>query len=243
MNIKQVAFLAFTMAGKIGWSQNTNINYKRAIKFYNLTTIEDQTRSIRLNSTSASRYQYTSNTFQILHPTIAFQWASKKSNFHEIELTRLMLGKTSTKTEIVNDSTNNTQTLSSGNLLTTVIAARYEYILTFNKSKERQFVPSIGFAIHPYYHQNNYSPTNPNALPTSDLSIGLKSFVIPRITYFVTSKFFIDVNIPLCFFDTYYSSYQENNPVIPIQDRTTNSFNFSGFPKFFSGRLGIGVKL
>ncbi len=243
MNTKRLAFWVFVIASKIGWSQNTNINYKSAIKLYNLTTVDEQVWSTRLNNTSSLRYQNTSSTFQILYPTIAFQWQSTKNNFHEIELVRFMLGKTSTKTEIVNDSLNNTQTISSGNLNTTAIAVRYEYILTFNKSKERKWVPSIGFAVNPYYHQSSYSPKTSNALPTSNMNIGLKSFIIPRITYFVTSKFFVDVNVPLCFFDTYYSSYKENDPAISVQNRTNANFSFEGFPKFFSGRFGIGLKL
>ena len=84
---------------KSGWTQNTNLDYKYAIKVYNLTTYDEYERSRKITDTSSIDYSYTTITFQILHPTFAFQWKTKKNNFHEIELTSFMLGKLVTKTE------------------------------------------------------------------------------------------------------------------------------------------------
>ncbi len=243
MKKKLLTLLLWIIVVKIGWSQNTNLDYKSALKIYNLTTFDEQTKSRKLNDTSSYRYQHTNTTLQILHPTIAFQWKSKKNNFHEIELTSLMLGKVGTKIEIVNDTINNGQTISEVDLTTTAISVRYEYIFNFNKSKDTKLVPSLGFGVNPYYRQNNYSPKISNLFPTSDISIGMKAFITPRISYFLTSKLFIDVNIPLCFFDTFYFADKEKNPAIPAQERTITTFNYNQFPKVFSGRLGIGIKL
>lgn len=243
MKNKPLTLLLLIILVKTSWAQNTNLDYKSALKFYNLTTFEEQTKSRRLNDTSSYRYQYTNTTLQILHPTIAFQWKSKKNNFHEIELTSLMLDKIGTKTDIINDTTNNGQTISGNDITTTVISARYEYILNFNKSKDSKIVPSIGFGINPYYRQNNYSPKISSSFSTSEVSVGMRTFITPRLTYFVTSKLFIDVNIPLCFFDTFYFVDKEDNPAIPVQQRTITTFNYNQFPKIFSGRLGVGLKL
>jgi hypothetical protein len=243
MKNKPLTFLLFLFAVKTGWAQNINLDYKRALKIYNLTTFEEQTKSRRLNDTSTYRYQYTNTTLQIFHPTIAFQWKSKKNNFHEIELTSLMLGKSGTKIEFINDTKNNGQTINGDDLTTTVISARYEYILNFCKSNDSKIVPSIGFGINPYYRQNDYSPKISSSFPTSEISVGMRTFITPRLTYFVTSKLFIDVNIPLCFFDIFYFVDKEDNPAIPIQQRTITAFDYSQFPKIFSGRLGVGLKL
>lgn len=236
-----LVFVLFVI--KTGWTQNTNLDYKSSLKFYNLTTFDEQTKSRMLNDTSDALYQSTNTTLQILHPTIAFQWKSKKNNFHEIELTSLLLGKIGSKTVIVNDATNNGQTINGGNLTTAVISARYEYILNFNKSKDSKIVPSIGFGINPYYRQNNYSPKISSSFPTSEISVGMRTFITPRLTYFVTSKLFIDINIPLCFFDTFYFLDKEDNPAIPVEQRTIKTFNYNQFPKILSGRLGVGIKL
>lgn len=81
------------------------------------------------------------------------------------------------------------------------------------------------------------------SFPTSENYFGIRVFVTPRLTYFLTSKLFIDVNIPLCFFDMYYHTDKENNPSLPISERTNSTYNFNQFPKIFSGRIGIGIKL
>jgi hypothetical protein len=167
----------------------------------------------------------------------------KKNNFHEIELTSLMLGKIGTKTEIINDTTNNGQTINGGDLTTTVISARYEYILNFNKSKDSKIVPSVGFSINLYYKYDNYSPIVSTAYPSSDSYLGSKVFVTPRLTHYLTSKLFIDLNVPLCFANTYARVVNLNDPTIPIADRKVSTIDFQLFPKTFNLRLGVGLKL
>ena len=243
MKNKSLTLFLLIIVVKTGWTQNTNLDYKYALKIYNLTTYEEQLKSTRLNDTSSYRYQYTNTTLQILQPTIAFQWKSKKNNLHEIELTSLILGKIGTKTEIIEDTVNNGQIINGSDITRTAISIRYEYILNFNKNKDSKFVPSLGFGINPYYRQNNYSPKISSSYPTSEISVGMRAIITPRLTYFLSSKLFIDVNIPLCFFDTFYLVDKEDNPVIPVQGRTITTFNYNQFPKLFGGRLGIGLKL
>jgi len=228
---------------KSGWTQNTNLDYKIAIKIYNLTTFDEYERSRKINDISSTQFDYTTTTLQILHPTIAFQWKTKKNNFHEIELTSFILGKLATKTENKGDTANNGQTINEYDLVTTSISARYEYILNFNKSKDRKFVPSLGFGVNPYYRQNNYTPKISSSFATSEIYCGAKVFITPRLTYYLSSKFFLDINIPICIIDSYFLIDKENDPAIPTQERTITTFNINGIPKVFSGRIGVGLKL
>jgi hypothetical protein len=243
MKIKLLTLILLKIVVEKSWGQNPNLDYKSALKVYNLTTFEEQTKSNKLNDSSSYQIQNSSTSLQILHPTIAFQWKSKKNNFHEIELTGFVLEKNNTKTEIINDTTNNGQTINGDDLTMTFISARYEYIVNFNKSKDSKLVPSIGFGINPYYRQNNYSPLTSNSFPTSEIIGGVRTFITPRLTYFLTSKLFVDLNIPLCFFDTYILTNKENKPSIPVSRRTISSFNFDSFPAALSARIGIGIKL
>jgi hypothetical protein len=236
-----IILLLFSMKG--GWTQNMNLDYKIAIKLYNLTTFDEYERSRTINDTSSNTVYNTTSTLQILHPTIAFQWKTKKNNFHEIELTNFILGKLTSNKENKSDTTINGQTKIGYDLVTTFISARYEYILNFNKSKDRKLVPSLGFSINPYYKQNNYSPKISSSYATSEIYFGAKVFLIPRLTYYLSSRFFIDVNIPICFLDSYYLIDKEDNPAVPLQERTISTFNFNGFPKIFGGRIGVGLKL
>jgi hypothetical protein len=243
MNNISLTLFSLIFVVKISLGQNKNLDYKNAFKIYNLTAFEEETKLRRYNDSSFSYAQYTSTSFQILHPTFAFHWKSKKNNFHEIELTSFMLGKMGKKTEMISNTNNNGQIINGDNLTRTEISFQYEYILNFSKSKDRKIVPFLGFGINPYYRQINYSPKIASSFPTSETKVGTRVFITPRLTYYATSKLFIDLNIPLCFFDTFYFSDKEDNPTIPVQKRTITTFNFNEFPKIFSGRLGIGLKL
>jgi hypothetical protein len=228
---------------KIGCTQNTNLDYKFAVKIYNLTTFQEETTTQRFSNSSPISYEFTNSNFQILKPTVAFQWKSSKNNFHEIELTTLQLGKTTSQVESINDTSGTREVTMGNDNVTTAISIRYEYIINFNKSKERKLLPSVGLGIAPYYYQNSYTPAVSTSLPTSKNSFGLKTFITPRLTYFLTSRLFIDANIPVCITDTGMEIDKNNDVTIPSEERTISTFNFEQFPKFFSGRIGIGIKL
>jgi hypothetical protein len=154
-----------------------------------------------------------------------------------------MFNATGKTTEVKNDTSNTSYTVSGDDFTTTALSVRYEYILNFNKSKERKLVPSLGFGANLYFNENTYEPRISSSFPSSQDYLGAKVFVIPRITYYLKSKLFFDINFPLCFFDTYYLSEKENNPAIQPSERKTSSYNFQLFPTVFSTRLGIGLKL
>jgi hypothetical protein len=240
---KYVLIIPLLLFLKNGWAQNTNLDYKNAIKIYNLTTFEEYERSERLNDTSSNYYVYTTRNLQILHPTIAFQWKTKKNNFHEIELTNFIIDKAVTKTELTDSTFSNAYLLSGSDITTTSIALRYEYILNFFKSKERKLVPSLGFSMSPYFKQNKFSPLVATSFPSSERYIGSRAFVTPRITYYLRPRFFIDLNVPLCVLDAYTMTEKSEDPSIPESERTVKSINFQGLPTIFSGRIGIGLKL
>ena len=243
MNAKPLVVVLAILFSFLSWGQNSHLDYNRAVKMYNLTSYEKFSTSNNLNdSTSNLTLNSTGSSFQLFHPTVAFQWKSKNNNFHEIELTHLIFGKESTLTELNNDSINFNQTIDGGTMTQTHISARYEFILNFNKSKEHKIVPSIGFGINPYYSQDDFSPKTSSSFATSEKSVGIKTFITPRLTYFLTSKLFLDVNIPVCLFDLALDSDTQDNPIIPIEQRTVSTFNFNQFPNVFSGRIGIGFK-
>lgn len=228
---------------KISFSQNTNLDYKNAIKISNLSTFDKTYNPINVNDTSTKNLYTTKTTVQILHPTVAFQWKAKKNNFHEIELTNFSISKVETKTEIINDTTHTQQTINAGNLRTIAIGMRYEYIWNFNKSKDTKWVTSLGFGINPYYQKSSYSPIVSTSFASSDSYAGIKTFLTPRITYYLLPKLFIDVNIPICITEAYIHTNKNDNPTIESNLRTISSIDFAEFPKVYSGRIGIGLKL
>jgi len=234
---KLIAVAVLLFLFQTGWSQNTYLDYNFAVKFYNLTTYADYGKSA--NDTIRYPFQYTDTRLRILHPTFAFQWKTKKNNFHEVELTDFTLGIAGNNKE--NELDSNVIPVYSDELITTSISARYEYILNFNKLKKTKFIPSLGFAINPYFGQFHYSPGAQNDYQTSEKYIGAKVFVTPRITYHISQKVFFDLNVPICIFDTYFQTYKDENPTLSVHEQKTNTLNFEEFPKMFNLRIGIGI--
>ncbi len=218
---KYISFIVLLLFVKSGWTQNTNLDFKGAIKFQNQVTIID--RPVYKTDKTLYDLQYRNGSYQILHPTFAVQWKTKKNNFHEIELTDF--------------------SFTSGFSVTASV--RYEYIVNLYKSKNWKFVPSLGFAFNPYYLQSDTIPGDEqtSSYKSSDKFFGAKFLVTPRLTYYCGKKLFIDLNVPLCVFNPYMESYTTEDPTLPLEERTTNSTSFAGvFPGFFTVRLGIGLK-
>jgi hypothetical protein len=237
-----VILFALIFTGNLN-AQNTNLDYSGALKISNLTSYEEYSISTSTDTTNSTFQQTTQTALTIFHPTVAYQWITDKDNFHEIELTGLMFGNKRSETVLKNDSTNIDPTIGGMKTLTAELSLRYEYILTFNKMKESKFVPSVGFGLNPFYRQISNTPALSNEFPNSEKQVGLRAFITPRITYFVTRKFFLDLNLPLCFSEFNYTALRQANPLISADHRTTSTLNFYQFPKFVSARIGIGIKI
>lgn len=224
-------------------AQNTNIGYKFSIKMYNLSRYQEFEK-YRFSDPDTHTFQVDKTSdLNLIHPTIALQWRSKRNNFHEIEITDLQWEKTGLVNEIRNDSTGLNVMVYGMNKKETSLAARYEYSFVFNKRKESRFVPSVGFAISPYYKSYISSPVVSSYFPVSEKSIGLRTFVTPRFTYFIKERLFVDINIPVCISEAEFSKDRNDNPNIPSIERDVYSFDVKGFPKLYSARIGIGIKI
>jgi hypothetical protein len=234
---KYIPFLGFLFLLQTGFAQNPNLDSKYAVKLYNLTTYEDYSNSG--NDTNVNAFRYSNENLRIFHPTFAFQWKTMCNNFQEVELTDFSFGITG------HDASDTTGIEDQGNdkkFTTAYVSARYEYILNFNKKKDTKFVPSLGFGINPYYWHYTDSPEASNAYWNAENIFGARYFLTPRLTYYFSNKFFIDLNIPICLFDTYFESYKSEDPTLPIEEQRTSSFTLEAFPKVFSGRIGVGLK-
>jgi hypothetical protein len=223
------------------WTQNKYLDYKYSVKIYNLSSYNEET-NFRMKS-GFKRYDNKYVNLILLNPTIAFQWKSKKNNFKEIELTNFIFGKHTTINQLVNDSTNVNQTTYDVDQKITYVSIRYEYLLTFNKNKDNKTVFSLGFGINPYFKGDKYIPRISSEFPTTYNDYGLNLFIVPRITYHLTSKIFIELNIPVCLINSYWEYGKSDNPQLPYNQRKVNTVYFEELPINYSCRLGIGIKL
>jgi hypothetical protein len=223
-------------------AQNTNLDYKFAIKAYNLSTYYENTWSGPVYADSSMK-NYTTTDLKILQPTLAFQWRNAKHNFHEIELTSFQVGKTTTQTELTGNSNQNYGVVSGSNIITTNITLRYEYIIKFNKKETTKLVSSLGLGISPYYRQTRYEPKVSTDIPMSQQNVGFGLNVTPRLSYYLSSRIFLDVNIPICITEFKFTTNKEDNPTLDPSERTNTVLNIDAFTKLYSGRIGVGLKL
>ncbi len=231
------------MSLKIASAQNPNIDYRCGIKIYNLGRYEESEKFRYTNPVGYNYYHDKTSTFKLLHPTIAVQWRTKKNNFHEIELTDLEWNKEDLSTYAGNDSIKTNVLVYEENIVRTSIGARYEYILMFNKKKEKRFVPSVGFAASAYYKSMRTVPGLSSAFGRSEQNMGLKMFVTPRITYFIKQKLFLDLNIPICVAQGAFTKERNEDPSMSGAQREVATLDAYTFPKMFSVRIGIGIKI
>jgi hypothetical protein len=239
---KYVLIIAISFMINKGWAQNTNLDYRYAMKLYNLTSWEKQEYLVPGHDTGYSYFNKERN-LSFFHPTIAFQWKTKKNNFREIELTKLEFGKH----RLINESIDNNDTTAVPNAMwninqiTAAIEIRLEYTLNLFKSRNWKLVPSVGFALSPYYNQTKTSYTAPSKFSAITHNTGAKMFVIPRITYYFTPKIFLDVNLPISpyIFNYRHTIYSEPD----AQNKSNSRFDIETNENFFHGRIGIGIKL
>jgi hypothetical protein len=220
-----------------GIAQNTNPDYRFAVKLYNLTTYEDYSNSG--NDTNQYSLRYSSDNLRILHPTVAFQWMTKNGNSQEIELVDFNYSITGKDGK---DTTEWGQLEADYTFKKTNLSFRYEYILNFLKGKDSRFVPSLGFGINPYYWHYTELPSIPSEYRTAENIIGAKFFLTPRLIYHISPRFYLDLNIPICIIDSYFDSFNNEDPTLPVDEHQTNTINLEAFPKVFSGRIGVGLK-
>jgi len=75
------------------------------------------------------------------------------------------------------------------------------------------------------------------------LPIPISKCITPLLSYYLTSKLFIDINIPICLGEIYYTIDKNEHPALRIEQRSISSVNIREFPKIFNGRIGIGLKI
>jgi hypothetical protein len=230
---------ALLLAATAGHAQNKNLEGKYAVKLYNTTSWQEQESSF-----ASGIFQGTTNRkdFRLLHPSAAFRITNKRNNMHEIELTQLELGSVR-EVSSVNGPSGTTIPISGGKTTQTNIALRYEYIINFMKKKNSRLMPALGLALMPYLERSSFVPALSTSYPATATGLGTKAWVIPRISYAISSKFFIDLNVPLCITDVNVQWNNQQNPNLTQGEQKSEVSNFEGAPQNYSVRLGIGLKV
>lgn len=229
--------LLILLHGLVGWAQSSGRDQKYSLKLYNLSTIENLEDNSLMNQNTSTQVR------RFLHPTIAFQWSTPKKNYHEIELSDWMIQQYDIRTEEVSDTIALTETVSGSNTTTSSISFRYEFIWNPRKPKSEKLRASLGFGIQPYFNAKHVSPVVSHSFPTSEMALGFRTQLIPRVTYSLSKKWYIEANIQIHLSNTDLKSTEVENPAFSPGQRKEQSLNLDLFPAYFSGRVGVGMIL
>ncbi len=166
-------------------------------------------------------------------------------NFQEIELSRLIFNHRDDDFVIINDSSGMTVDILSAQKTTQFhLAFRFEHnLMLFKNREEMKLRPYFGFALSPYLMISDFVVKDQSVFPISEISSGLVLSIIPRVNYAINDRFFLDLSIPITFYEAKMLSSNYENPILNPSERNTRSIELEMFPNHFLIRIGAGLRL
>lgn len=234
--IKIQLFILSVILGSNLIAQNANLDYRNALKVYNHFSYSNTTDE------SASNVSYSHKSFSFFNPTIAYQWKTAKGNLHEISLSDLYINHSEDEREY-NDPILQQNVVDRGQSTTSRIALGYEYIVNFAKNSDWKLIPSVGFMTESSFTQGKYESMSSTDYTSSRATFGLGVFMVPRATWYMNDRFFLDLNLPVKIFSSSFTRNKIDLPTLNTEDRISNESNYTFFPSLFAMRIGIGIKL
>ena len=179
-------------------------------------------------------YNYQPNGTDFLTPSLFIQ---KKKTSHEFELSQLGLGiRNEIDTREYDSGTDSLRRIDAyfG------IRLKYEYGIKFLTINEKS-----GFSLHasaePYFniYKSNQEPDN--EILRSGSTIGGRLYLIPRGTYMISDRWFIDVNFPIEMMNIVRSKSLYNTSLEDERTSIRNTLSF--FDNALRFRVGLGLRL
>ncbi|MFN0204261.1 MAG: hypothetical protein ACKVTZ_22275 [Bacteroidia bacterium] len=180
---------------------------------------------------------------QAVNPSVAIQMRHKNPHFwSELELSNVKLYNTSKIGYFGGTSSSLNYYVYKERGLG--LSVRYEYNYNFFKTQHK-FMPSIGLGIMPTFESVHQTPmSNVSFSPFRVNTLGVKTYLTPRLTYNITPRWFVEASLPINVFSgktMQHTSYSTiNNP----QGKTSSNYtDRQFFPKgSLSPRLGVGFR-
>jgi hypothetical protein len=226
-------------------AQNPYLDYKHSLKISNLSTLQlhevAPQYALSPYALPVKTDDKVYNRLQLFHPTVAFDWMTKRKNTREIGLIDLILNKQNNK--IYSYELNGITKNFTDRTTETAISLRYQYIINFCKNKESKWVPSLGFSFNPYYHSTRSFITDSYSYQTGSQTLGIKASINPRLTYFFSKNFYVFAELSFTMLDLSKTTF--TNPAAVLQSDQKDKqihYNVRGVKDLFEFRVGMGYK-
>ncbi|HEY5751202.1 MAG TPA: hypothetical protein VIU12_34300 [Chryseolinea sp.] len=119
---------------------------------------------------------------------------------------------------------------------------RYELSKTLT-SKDKRFGFNLGLGVNPYYVHVEYIPKDERTYEVSTKLYGFALNVIPRMTYKLSQRFSMDLNVPVKVYDLRGEKTRIKNPNIPLSQQENTEQSSIFFESAYTVRLGVMYKL
>lgn len=209
---------------------------KYTLKVYNMISITHESPFFYSNDPNMLLQHRGSTTYRWFHPTFGFQVKTKKNNFHEFELTQLILdGK---KTDARNMQTYEEAIIKNRYFN---IRMRYEFMWGLIKPETSKINILLGMGVGPYFSSDRTQYTTISLEKSNDINMGMEIFLIPRITYKISPKLRLDINTPFSFLDLQYRLF--NRKYFNMNQGFTMLRQFDIVSQASYLRIGLGLSI
>lgn len=238
MNIIKIIFIAFALTTTLSSKAQ---KWEKSIKLNNQSTFYKQTESITLNQSGSRITSFKKNDF--LKPTFAFRWLSKETHWaHEIELTTLSWNKDEYVEETIDQ--NGTKEITAGNVNNYgTLICRYDIRYQHKIKKAPKITLEIGGGGQPFYYWSKVNPLVSQSFPSRFQSLGLRAYLVPGVSYLISKKCYLNLNLPIDLMQFSLNNQIVQNPSFTSQQQRTTTFNYESFEQKICLRMGIGINL
>lgn len=231
-------FLVFINVQLFGQNSGTSVKIYSNFNFVaedDFLSFDPATNKLRTDETRSYDLGYFSPAFII---------RTDSGNFHEFELSRLLLNQDQSILFTSNDSIGGTELISALRTTEFLFAFRYEYNIAISSVAEETKIQSyIGFSIQPFFEASKTMPLLSPSYSTSQNRFGALLAIVPRVNYDIKENLFLDFNIPITLLETNVNFNETENPQLTEVERNSTVFNVKVLPVNFMLRIGIGLRI
>jgi hypothetical protein len=121
-------------------------------------------------------------------------------------------------------------------------AARYEINQDITNVTKR-FVLNLGLAVNPYHIEMEFNPRESNVYNRNVRVTGANFNIIPRVSWQLTDRLSLELNVPVNVLDVYRVKHHVDNPVISKDAQTNTGKEHKFFEDIYTVRFGVAYTL
>lgn len=158
-------------------------------------------------------------------------------NFHEFELQHLAFGKFSNLNCFSNGTSGGYFFGYIGKAFNTAFRYEYNVLLNHSDSKWRAY---LGLGATAFYSRHAQFPEVSSIFPTKNTDWGTRLSVVPRLSYSINEKWFVELNIPITVMALNINHSFVDNPSYTQQQKKLSTITSELFPHYYEFKFGVG---